>query len=211
MGKIITTGYAERTVEYDRMTVTLTFRSRERYTKDALYTVSSECEELLEKLQELGVDISAIRGEADSLSQNTYNDSVINVNASRTITWDAELDLKEIDILTQMIEKGSYSVDLNIEPSYSQIDELSKDLMKEAALDAKKTADLLAASLGSKVKGPAKISANSYSSRNVVYEGMLLDMPDFAGRGYKETAYSTLKSPTTTEDADITIEWELED
>ena len=121
-----------------------------------------------------------------------------------------------IDVLTQLVEAGSYSVDLDINPYYSKADELHKVLMNEAAIDARKTADMIAETLGTTIRGPKKVDLEKYY-RDDEIGGLkciaLMDMSidSLAEIGYKETAFSKLRTPTTTEKETVNIEWELQE
>ena len=218
MGTIRTTGKALREVEYDKMTITMTFNTRDRRSKDAIRKVIEECELFLGELKKIGVDTSMIRGGRNNVSRNNSNYTTDKgTDAVRTIRWDSDYDLKVIDAVMQLSEKGSYDIDISIDPRYSKKSELIKELMKEAVLDAKVVADLLAESLGTKVKGPAKINASGdydYITNEEYMEDRRsgtvngIDILGYEGFG---SFYSTLKNPTTTHTEEITIEWELED
>lgn len=219
MGTIRTTGKALREVEYDKMTITMTFNTRDRRSKDAIRKVIEECDLFLGELKKVGVDTSMIRGGRNNVSRNnsSYN-SDKGTDAVRTIRWESDYDLKMIDAVMKLSEKGSYDIDISIDPRYSKKSDLCKELMKEAVLDAKAVADSLAESLGTKVKCPAKINASGDydyitdeeymdDHRSGVVNG--IDLMDYgAGLG---GLYSELKKPTTTHAESITIEWELED
>ena len=216
MGTIRTTGSASREVAYDRMIVKMRFRSREKYTRDAVRQVSEECEGLLVKSMECGASIDSISGGSTDISWNSYSDEEY-VNATRAIEWEAEYSTEQIDLLTQMIEKGSYCVNMDINPYYSESDELHKDLKLQAAREARKIADEFAVALGTKIKGPSKINVDRFSDylseymddeEHEDYSAITMGIDE---RGYKKTLYSKLKSPTTIEEESLTIEWELEE
>lgn len=217
MGTIRTTGKALREVEYDKMTITMTFNTRDRRSKDAIRKVTEECELFLNELKKVGVDTSSIRGGRNNVSRNNYSNDK-GTDAVRTISWDSDYDLKMIDAVMQLSEKGSYDIDISIDPRYSKKSELIKQLMKEAVLDAKEVADILAESLGKRIKGPAKINASGdydyitneeymEDHRSGTVNGIDILGYDTGFGGF----YSTLKNPTTTQIEEITIEWELED
>ena len=214
MGTIRTTGKALREIEYDKMKITMTFNTRDRRSKDAIRKVIEECELFLSELNKAGVDISTIRGGRNNVSRNNYSNDK-GTDAARTISWDAEYSLAVIDIVMQLSEKGSYDIDISIEPRYSKKSELCKELMKEAVLDAKTVADLLAESLGTKVKSPAKINASG--DYDYITDEQYMD--DIGGTvngielhdysGYSGN-FAKLKNPTTTYSEEITIEWNLD-
>ncbi len=219
MGTIRTTGKALKEVEYDKVKITMSFNTRDRRSKDAIRKVIEECELFLCELKKIGVDTSSIRGGRNNVSRNnsSYN-SDKGTDAVRTISWESDYDLKLIDAVMKLSEKGSYDIDISIDPRYSKKSDLCKELMKEAVIDARAVADSLAGALGAKVKCPAKINASGdydYISdeeymddaRSGVVNGIeLLNYGDGYG-GF----YSELKKPTTIHTESITIEWELED
>ena len=91
-----------------------------------------------------------------------------------------------------------------------------KELMKEAGLDAKQTAEMLAESLGKKVKGPGKINASG-DYDYISDEKYMEDESDGKSYGTPLAScgfgmrYTELKKPSTLISKEITIEWELED
>lgn len=219
MGTIRTTGKALREIEYDKMKITMTFNTRDRRSKDAIRKVTEECELFLSELKKLGMDTSSIRGGRNNVSRNSgsYN-SDKGTDAVRTITWETDYNLKMVDAVMKLTEKGSYDIDISIDPRYSKKSELVKELMKEAVLDAKAIADLLAESLGTKIKCPAKINASGdydyitneeymEDHRSGTVNGIDILGCDSEFGGF----YTELKKPTRTYEEEITIEWELED
>lgn len=217
MGTIRTTGKALKEVEFDKMTITMTFNTRERRSKDAIRKVVEECELFLSELKKMGVNTSQIRGGNNSVSRSNYSDDK-GTDAVRTLSWESDYNLAMIDAVMQLSEKGSYDIDINIEPRYSGKSKLCKELMKEAVLDAKTVADSLAETLGTRIKGPAKINASGdfdYITDEQYIEGDHKDgvaygilLSDYGGHG---GFFSELKNPTTAYSEEITIEWELED
>ena len=216
MGTIRTTGKASKEVEYDKMTITMAFNTRDRRSKDAIRKVTEECEQFLEELEKIGIDIKEIRGGKNDVSKNSYRDNK-EMEAVRTIKWDSDYSLRMIDAVMKLSENGSYDVDISVDPRYSRNAELCRELLQKATVDAKEMADLLAGSLGKKIKGPSKINASrdyDYITNEVymeserysrVCEGVGYGLGGFGG------VYSTLKNPTMIHEEEITIEWELED
>ena len=213
MGTIRTTGSAAREAAYDRMTVTMKFNSKEQYSKDAANRVINECEDLLEKLKELGVDIASILGGPDRIDSNTRIDEKYK-EAIRQIRWETDYSLKQMDILTQIVRNGSYDVVMNIVPRFSGEDEMRKELKKQAAIEAKKTAEEYAEALGTKVKGPSKIDIDDDDDYiKVDHRGYTdVDISNMRAKElrYQDTMFSSLRVPTTILKETMTIEWELE-
>ena len=216
MGTIRTTGKALREVEYDKMTITMAFNTREKRSKDAIRKVVEECELFLAELKKLGVDISQMRGEENQVTRDEYTEDH-EIHAVRTIRWDADYDLALIDAVMRLAEQGSYNVDISVEPRYSRKSELCKELMREAVIDAKTVADSLVEALGTKVKGPSKINASGdydYITDEEYLEGALKDALACgkAPRNYSDFggAFAELQKPTMIQTEEITIEWELE-
>lgn len=216
MGTIRTTGKAYREIEYDKMKISVTFNSRERRSKDAIKKVVDQCEQFLAELKKLGVDTSLIRADKNKVEKNNYS-SEKDSEAYRAIKWNMNYDPLMVEAVMKLSENGSYNVDIDIDPIYSRKHEVYKELMNEATLDAKATADILAKSLGKKVKGPSKINASGdydyYNddkymddSRDGAVYGIRL-----GGNGSSRGLYTDLNNPSEMISRDITIEWELED
>lgn len=215
MGTIRTTGKARREVEYDRMTINVTFNTRNKRSKDAIKKVINDCETFLEELKKMGIDISRIRGNKNSIEKRNYSDDR-ETEAKRAISWDLDYDLTVIDAVMTLSEKESYDVDVSVEPRYSRKSELCKELMREAVLDAKEIAEMLATSLGKTIKGPSKINASGdydYITDEQYIEGDHEDgtVNGIDILGYGGNLFATLQNPTTTQEEEINIEWELEE
>ena len=216
MGSIRTKGKATREVEFDYMIISVAFNSRDRRSKDAIRKVIEECEHFLSELEKCGIDISKISGDDNRVSSYSHYNNEKDIDAVRKLKWKAPYDLALIDTIMRLSEKSSYNVEINITPIYSQKEETYKELMKEAGLDAKQTAEMLAESLGKKVKGPGKVNASG-DYDYISDEKYMEDESDGKSYGTPLAScgfgmrYTELKKPSTLISKEITIEWELED
>lgn len=211
---IRTKGTASREVEYDLMDIYISFESQGTKSREVIRKVTEECEGFLAELKKLGLDISSIKAGENHVWRDTNNER--DFVAKRKIEWHSKLDVKMVDVIMKLSQKGSYSAQVTINPKYSEEAELHKELKKEAAIDAKLSADQLAEALGKKIEGPSKINASGdYDYMNDdeympndrcggTVNGILL-------RDTGASLFSELRNPTVVMRESIVIEWELTD
>jgi hypothetical protein len=117
----------------------------------------------------------------------------------------------------KMTEENSFSVDISIDCSFSSEEEVRNRLLEEATEDARKKAELMANATGMKIAGVERIKLERnddyifkdeeeyYIENESVTHYM--KAPD---TGYGCGLYTELKAATTTESAEVYIEWILE-
>lgn len=92
MGKIEITGHATRRVQCDAVELIITFDADAKSSRIASKQVLEQCELFLEKVEELGIDISKIRITDDSAHKHSYRDNN-EYSAERTITLKTKFDM----------------------------------------------------------------------------------------------------------------------
>ena len=213
MGKLITKGYASREVEYDRVEITFDFRAREQETKDALRRVREDSESFLGMLEEAGYDLSSIVAGENSVSKNQWRGEEPYVQVSKSFTIYSEYDLNFIEWVTQIIEQGSYSVDVDFDPYISFEKELHDELLKDAAQNAREKAELIANATGTTIKGIERIKVEKDEDMAFLDEKYdYIRMGRECARGLEDPGakYTMLKVPSTTKSREIFIEWEMD-
>ena len=211
MGKIKTRGFAKREVEYDRMKIRLDFYAAEQTTGEAIRSVSDSCEAFLGKLEELGLAAEKIRSAGDAVSHDMYTERE-QARASRAIEFTAEYDLALIDRVKEAVAEGSFRADMSVEPVLSKEAEIREELIKEAIADARRSADLIAESTGTRVVGIDEIQTDRrfdlMADMGAEEDALLLSAP---AAGAMRKKFADLGNPVTEQQAEIFIEWKIED
>lgn len=219
MGKIITRGTAVREVQYDKVLITLEFMAREAESRRAIKKVTEESEAFLKELENAGMDLSEIEAGANSVKKNNWNDDHT-VDVTRGFSFDLDYDLAILAGITEIIEDGSYSVNVDFDPYISHEEEIHRELMVEATQNARKKADLIAEATGSKVTGVERIKIekdNDYIFDDVDWgvceQERGITSPGGSPHFLKamEMKYSKIKIPSSVEKEEVSIEWTIED
>ncbi len=215
MGKIEVEGYAERTVDYDLMEITIGFCRFEKVAEDASKKVMDDCEKFLSVLKNLGFDTSEIRLKEDSVrpDKDYYGfdeNSEDGYRASRELELTTVFDMKMINVLRSIVNNNNLSASFGVDYKLSNTADIRKELGIQAIKNAKTQAELIAGSLDMKVKG--LISANKNKTRDFDIEPLMCLAESEAYLCDCEEEYECtdeLKSTTKTLSETIYTEWEV--
>lgn len=213
MGKIEVRGTAERTVDYDLMKIKIDFHAQEETPDEASKKVMRECEEFLAKLKEGGFDLSAIALKSDDVQQsyNYRNDTQVECyNASRELELVCKFNMKLINEIRSITNDMKSKVGFRVSYLLSKENDIMNELLKEALVDAKNQVEMLAESIGQKVKG--LISADKKEPKSdSVYVGEVLCMSLCCEQEVNEYENSDeLVATNTTLTEHIFTVWEIE-
>ncbi|MBQ8279118.1 MAG: SIMPL domain-containing protein [Roseburia sp.] len=216
MGKIEIKGYATRRVHCDAMELVITFTADATSSKAASKQVMEQCELCLEKLEELGINISKIQISDDSTQKSRYREERSH-SANRSITLKSKFDMVLVNTIRELLNTLKVETDVTINFTFSNSKQLKTELLKEALLDSRQKATDIAKALDQKVV--CLISANKKSSYDIDYDEeddelvceqadlvlrKTIKIPQFLKRS------SLLSSPEITESEEITAVWEIE-
>ncbi len=206
MGKLTINGYAKHEYSYDSMKITIGFNAYETTTTLALEKVMNQCEEFLAILADYGVRTEDITLGENSVETN-YDDDENTADALREIIIHTAFDMKFINAIMSLIKDKGYDADIDFDYKITNLEKIHQNLLKEAMLDSKRKATLIAESVGQKVVGIDSVDS-TYTSRNTMD---LMTCEKYRLMEDKQFAYSNkLKSPVTTESENITVTWLVE-
>lgn len=160
MGVFEISGKAEKFVNYDIAVISIAFFEDAKTSSSASKAVMKECEKFLEKLDKEGINIKDITLDNDSVSKEKYSDKQ-QVNASREVALRIPFNMEVINRIRQIADENEYSIEYDIDYELSNESQIREELLKEALLDSKKKAELLAASLDLKVIGIESLAKGS--------------------------------------------------
>lgn len=156
MGVIETKGKAERKYECDLMTIRISFKAEGADPAVVSKTVMDSCEKFISELVDFsGLKLQDIHIDEDCIEDYQYSD-VKDTHAGRIISFQNGFDMKLTNQIRQHLNEGGYRHNIDIEYDYSKVTELHAEVVKEALMEAKAQADMLAESLGLKIDGLKK-------------------------------------------------------
>ena len=156
MGVIETKGKAERKYECDLMTIRISFKAEGADPAVVSKTVMDSCEKFIAELVDFsGLKLQDIHIDEDCIKDYEYSD-VKATHARRIISFQTGFDMKLTNQIRQHLNEGGYRHNIDIDYDYSKVTELHAEVVKEALMEAKAQADMLADSLGLKIEGLKK-------------------------------------------------------
>ena len=215
MGIIITKGFASRLVEYDQLVTSVRFRAETLKADEAIRKVMGDSERFLQELKKGGMDTSKIEAGNNKVEEEKRFGEANVVNASRTIRMRTVYDPAFIEGLMQVIEQGGFDADLSFKPSISDIEDIRSELMKEAAMQARKKAKDIAEIMGASFMGLEKMETDLGVSRvswdldeeNAFDESQGVAMKKLVSA---EDEYSRLGKPQMNVEVEVSAEWRVE-
>lgn len=223
MGKVLVLGKAEKKVVPDSCDITITIESRKNTSATAVKEAGVLCEQLLSKLQTIGLNLKEIEITQDYLSTDKdYKSEKISYHTNKSIRIHTSSDSSVINMIKNILEDGIKGISYSISYSISNEADVRKQLMKAAIMDSRQKADFLAESIGEKIIGVD--SANLTGNKDVydiakdedieeccerVYEHLPTLMETMTGLGSAYPLSDNLKPEEITLDAQVRIVWLL--
>lgn len=210
MGKLKVVGKARKEFTCDIMYIKLSFKAWGEDTSQAIATSMSQCDLFLEILEKQGIDINMIHMSNADVSQEMYEDK-LEISAEREIELRMPFDMNVINRLSEIIKENQFKVDMDISFKLTNMLEVHEQLLKEAVLDSKKKAEMLASAMGQKVIGIETLNAadryNSYDSEEKAYYDLFTYK---LSASTKKSISNRLKAPLVTEYENVEVEWLIE-
>lgn len=163
MGLFEIHGQAEKMVNYDIAVINITFTESGATSHLASKMVMRECEQFLEKMNSEGIKVADIILDDDTVSEDRYRDNN-SVKASRGLIIRMPYDMAAINRIRQIIDENEYSIEFDLDYELSNEASIHDELLKDALLDSKRKAELLANSMGLTVKGIDSVETYTRSS-----------------------------------------------
>ncbi|MBQ1516653.1 MAG: SIMPL domain-containing protein, partial [Clostridia bacterium] len=152
MGKLSVPGKACKEIACDIMHIKICFKSIGDSTSKLLEKSMSQCDLFLEILEQKGININTIHFSRTEISHDVYADNS-EITADREIELRLPFDMNTLNCITEIIKEKDFTVELDVSFVYSNIIELHDQLIKEAVLDSKKKAEMIAEAMEQKVIG----------------------------------------------------------
>ncbi len=151
MGTFEIRSKAEREVAADVAKIGITFKSSGTRTDKVSADVMDACERFLGEIAELGIEPKDVHISDDAVSSMySYRDDD-KEDARRRLEITTAIDMKLINTLRSILQKGEYDFFFSVDQSIANKDEIHRELVKEALLNSRKSAEDLAESMGMRV------------------------------------------------------------
>ena len=157
MGTIQITGKAARKVECDLLEYTLTFTRTKGSVSLAIDAVEKDMEKTLEALKNFGVAIEHIHVDKDSVDEGYSQKDTAVFDCERKVRFKIKANNAFTNRLMDILKNNQISALVDTNCYYSEEQKLRKELLKEALLDSKSKAELLAGANQQTVLGIEKI------------------------------------------------------
>ena len=207
MGKLKVVGKARKEFTCDIMYIKLSFKAWGDDTSQAIETSMSQCDMFLDILEQQGIELNMIHMSSADVSQDMYDDK-LEISAEREIELRMPFDMNVINRLSEIIKENSLKVDMDISFKLTNMLEVHEQLLKEAVLDSKKKAEMLASAMGQKVVGIETLNAgeryNSYDSEEKAYYDQFTHK---IGETHSRSKSNRLQAPLITEYEHVDVEW----
>ncbi|NCC84643.1 MAG: SIMPL domain-containing protein [Clostridia bacterium] len=153
MGKVSVSGLATRVVPHDQMAISMTVSAKGKNLREVNLTSQKRSNSLLEALAEAGLDLAAVKLEQDTIEKTWGPDNAELLQQSRVYKLEGSLDLRLLNtvsaLLSENIEDGSFRVSF----ARSDAQDIQSQLIREALLDSRAKAQMIADTLGQKLLG----------------------------------------------------------
>ena len=210
MGKLKVVGKARKEFTCDIMYIKLSFKAWGDDTAKAIETSMSQCDMFLDILEQQGIELNMIHMSNADVSQEMYDDK-LEISAEREIELRMPFDMNVINRLSEIIKENSLKVDMDISFKLTNMLEVHEQLLKEAVLDSKKKAEMLASAMGQKVVGIETLNAgeryNNYDSEEKAYYDQFAHK---IGETHSRSKSNRLQAPLITEYEHVDVEWIIE-
>ena len=210
MGKLTIEGKASKEYAYDLMEISITVYTQEMTTAQAVKKAEDQSEKFLEKLDQAGIKPESIQMEGDSISREFCSGSEV-VKAGRELKLRTPFDMDLANYIRRLIGEMRANVKLYVQYSFSDIEQIHKELIQLALDDSKAKAELVAQMMGQKLVGIDSVSIGEEWCR----KGSLPNQPV---TGFRTGCYDELSSmissrvqaPTSNEDESVEVVWLIE-
>lgn len=208
MGVLKVIGKARKEVTCDIMLIVLKFKSFEKNTSQALDEVLSQCDRFLEVLESEGVNIDNICIKRNNLSQDMEDDEP-EVEAERGMELRLPFDMPFLNTLSEIIREHDFKVEIDVSFKLSNMIEVHNQLLKDAVMDSKRKAEMIAEAMGQKVIGIEELNAGdryALDSEERAYE------EQFSHKigSVRKSISNRLKAPVCIEFERVEVEWIIE-
>lgn len=211
MGKLTIEGKASKKYSYDLMEVSVTFRSQEEKTAQALKTVMSQSETFLAELEAAGIALETVQIGKDETSEDSYQ-RPCRVRAKRELRLCVPFNMDFANYIRFLVEKNALDADIETTYEFSNLGKIHEELIKLALEDSKTKAAYIAQSMGQKLVGVDSVVIGENKIRPLVYPAMERSEVDSDGQYDQLSSLLSkrVKAPNADQSETVEVVWLIE-
>ena len=174
MGTIKTKGYAQKTISADLTEYDIAFKAKETSNDKCIKKIQEECEKFLEEIKKIGIEMKDVHLEDDNLSEEYENRNERRITykcAERRISFKSQFNMDLSNNIQEIIANNNLNVRYSTSYIISNVDEVHKELLKQAVLNSKQKAEIIAEANNQVIKGIENVSDESYDEQLILEKG----------------------------------------
>ena len=152
MGKVLTSGHAEKDYRPDLCKITLSVETEESTADKTTAAALTEFERLLSRLADIGIQPRNLVITGNS-SSKPYNRRDGGFRAEKTVRLEIPVNIPLVNRIQKTIADGFENVTLSVSYDLAAREQLIRELTRSAIQDSRKTAELLAETVNLNVVG----------------------------------------------------------
>ena len=157
MGKIKVNGSAERLYDPDMFVLSLEIRERGDTAAEASGCMREAVEDLLTELEKIGITAEYIRMEEDAVDERSRSysgsEEIYWYVSKRKLSISTKPDMEIVNSVRRIIADEESDITMDLEFVVSDMEEIRKQLLREAVADAKAKAQLIAEAMDQELTG----------------------------------------------------------
>ena len=212
MGTLHIEGNAYRMVEYDGMKLTIKFEFHKDTTTEAHKAMIEQSEEFLNMLEKIGIPAKNINMGDCSIGQYEYdydNETTPDAQAKREFVLRLGFDMTLLNEISNLITQKGFFASLECDYFNTKAKEIHDELLKEALVDSKRKAELIADSMDKKIIGINTLKHDRYSS-DYAYNEIKCTKTHGISLNTDMLVSNTLKPPVEVDSERVEVEWIIE-
>ena len=207
MGVLIVKGNSTKEFTCDVMYIKFVFKAWDNNSEQAIGRVRTNCNEFIQTMENEGVSIENIHLNDEKITTTKDDKNIVWVNASRKIELRLKFNMRLLNRISDIVRNNGFSVDMDVSFTLSNMNEIHAQLIKDAVIDSKNKAEMIAQTMGQKVKGIIELDAQHIGSN--LYDDCYFDVISLLNRN-SDSISDRLQAPLTKEYEYVEVKWEIE-
>ena len=207
MGVLLVKGNSTKEFICDVMYIKFVFKAWDNTTEQAIGKVRTNCNAFIQMMENEGVSIENIHLTDEKIIASKDDKNIIWVNASRKIELRLKFNVKLLNRISDIVRDNGFTADMDVSFSLSNMHEVHTQLIRDAVIDSKNKAEMIAQTMGQKVKGIIELDAKHISSG--WDDDLFCDAFAMCNRK-SDSVSDRLQAPLTKEHENVEVKWEIE-
>ena len=189
------------------MYIKFVFKAWDNTTEQAIGKVRTNCNAFIQMMENEGVSIENIHLTDEKIIASKDDKNIIWVNASRKIELRLKFNMKLLNRISDIVRDNGFTADMDVSFSLSNMHEVHTQLIRDAVIDSKNKAEMIAQTMGQKVKGIIELNAQKiYDNRDdFIFYDIFTKL-----NSNSDSVSDRLKAPLTKEYEKVEVKWKIE-